>query len=117
VVHHPFPDTKGSFLDGSGVYRVLLRINEPDGTEMWGEQPVVVADHALPPHPGVADQANAAGTESERFIQVPADGGYTFTLLAEQPVTMRIDDQPPSACPKCVPRCAAQPGTQCRQRG
>jgi hypothetical protein len=99
VVHHAFPDTQGSLLDGSGNFRVLLHITNPDGSEMWGAQPVVVAQRALPAF--VPSDAPAPATlTSVRTIDIPAEGGYTFTLLAAQSATISIDNLPAVHTPK-----------------
>jgi hypothetical protein len=95
VVHHAFPDVGGQF---SRRLRTLSRAAEHQRAgrnRMWAARPVVVADHALPSMPVIADQTNAAGANAERSIIIPVDDGYTITLLAAQPATMRIDDQPP----------------------
>ena len=44
TVHHSFPDSRGSLLDGSGRFRVLLKVTDAKGLEDWSYQPVVVAD-------------------------------------------------------------------------
>lgn len=107
-VHHAFPDTQGSLLDGSGSFRVLLRVTEPDGTEMWGAQPVVIADRALPALAAAGKETH--GGVTERMVSVPADGGYTFTLLSSQSATVRLDDQAPVQTPKLRPQVCGATG-------
>jgi hypothetical protein len=98
VVHHAFPDEQGTQLDGSGNFRVLLHITNPDGSEMWGAQPVVIAQRALPALP--SEEASRSALVSIRIINVPAEGGYTFTLLAAQSATLHLDNLPPVHTPK-----------------
>lgn len=43
VVRHAFPDTAGTLLDGSGRFRVLLRITDARGKSAYVSRPVVVA--------------------------------------------------------------------------
>jgi hypothetical protein len=109
VVHHAFPDTQGSLLDGSGNFRVLLHITNPDGSEIWGAQPVVVAQRAL--HAFVPSDAPAPATlASVRTIDIPAEGGYTFTLLAAQSATISIDNLPAVHTPKLRPQVCGATG-------
>ncbi len=41
----------------------------------------------------------AAGTLIDYPVQVPADGGYTFTLLTREPAMMTLDKLPPATSP------------------
>lgn len=109
VVHHAFPDTQGSLLDSSGNFRVLLHITNPDGSEMWGAQPVVVAQRALPALAPSEETARATST-SVRTIDIPAEGGYTFTLLAAQSAALSIDNLPPVHSPKMRPQVCGATG-------
>jgi hypothetical protein len=108
LVHHAFPDTQGTLLDGSGTFRVLLHITNPDGSEMWGAQPVVVAERALPAL-ALSEEAPPASV-SVRTINIPAEGGYTFTLLAAQSATIRIDNLPPVHTPRMRPQVCGATG-------
>jgi hypothetical protein len=113
VVYHAFPDTQGSLLDGSGNFRVLLHITNPDGSEMWGAQPVVVAQRALPavvPSDAPAPATLTSVRTSVRTIDVPAEGGYTFTLLAAQSATISIDSLPPVHSPMMRPQVCGATG-------
>ena len=58
TVRHSFPDSRGSLLDGSGRFRVLLKVTDAKGLEDWSYQPVVVTDN-LAPSVGASD-ANTA---------------------------------------------------------
>ncbi len=98
-VRHTFPDAEGTLLDGSGRFRVLLHITDGHKDQAWQSEPVVLSrpsthrDWSLPP--------DAAGGEAfDRLIHLPADGGYTFTLLTSRDATMAIDDLPPRHTPK-----------------
>jgi hypothetical protein len=48
IVRHSFPDAKGTFVDGSGRFRVLLKVTDTSGREDWTYQPVLVADNYAP---------------------------------------------------------------------
>ena len=48
IVHHTFHDAKGSFMDGSGRFRVLLKVTDASGREDWTYQPVLVTDTYAP---------------------------------------------------------------------
>ena len=93
MVRHAFGDTEGTLLDGSGRFRVLLHVTDANGAETWGSQPVVVARRALPA---------AGGSAGGRVFDVPADGGYTLTVLLRSTGTVSLDGLPPVAAP--VPR-------------
>jgi hypothetical protein len=109
VVHHAFPDAQGSLLDGSGNFRVLLQVTNPDGSEMWGAQPVVVAQRALPALIPSVETASST-LVSVRAIHISADGGYTFTLLAAQSASISIDNLPPVHTPKMRPQVCGATG-------
>lgn len=48
IVHHKFPDAEGTLQDGSGRFRVLLKVTDDQGNVDWSYQPVVVGTMALP---------------------------------------------------------------------
>jgi hypothetical protein len=110
-VRHAFADAEGTLLDGTGRFRVLLHITESNGQQAWESQSVVLAQPANTPAttasrvmPEVSE-----GKVFERMIQIPADGGYTFTLLTSTNASLEVDDLPPLHTPK--PRaqvCGAQ---------
>jgi len=88
-VRHAFPDAGGTLLDGSGRFRVLLHITDADGQQEWSSQQVVL----MPPGPAgepMGIEIRAEDTLFERMIHIPADGGYTFTLLTSLKATMSI---------------------------
>jgi hypothetical protein len=107
VVRHAFPDTQGTLLDGSGRFRVLLRAARAPHDEVWVSRGVVVAARAVPgvtvPEtlaPGVEHIAVGRATEFDGWVRIPADGGYTLTLLTSRKATFRIDDLPPAESPE-----------------
>jgi hypothetical protein len=104
VVRHSFKDADGTLLDGSGRFRVLLRVTGADGAQSWASQPVVVGATLLAPLP-----AAAAGSQAEEVV-VPADGGYTFWVLSRTPITVSLDGQPPVASPKTIPAACGAAG-------
>jgi hypothetical protein len=146
-VHHKFPDAAGTLWDGSGRFRVTLKVTADDGGTDWVYQPVVIANtfHDASPaagtHPGLnyayyetgslvsLPQENPAVTgvvpridASARkrddnytivfdgFLNVPADGGYTFTLLNRDEARFEIDGVPVAASPKPFAQVCGSPG-------
>jgi hypothetical protein len=107
-VHHAFPDSEGTILDGSGRFRVLLHIISPHSEQAWGNQQVVLAQ------PRNTLNHRAASFEGkarffDRTLHVPADGGYTFTLLTSTFATFSIDGGEPFSTPKARPQvCGAE---------
>lgn len=110
VVRHAFPDTKGTLLDGSGRFRVLLRASKAGEDDVWSSRSVVVA-RSLEPAPtrptgsllrGLHPMPLAAGqgTAWDGWLQVPADGGYTITLLTSRKAKLQIDGLPPRENPE-----------------
>jgi PKD domain len=49
TVHHAFPDAQGTLWDGSGRFRVLLKITDDRGSTDWSYQPVVVSSSFADP--------------------------------------------------------------------
>ena len=98
-VEHAFPDAQGTLLDGSGRYRVLLHVMDDRGGESWSSRPVVIGSHAKEPFPlpqplapGWNISRLASGkTQYDGYIDVPEDGGYTFTFLTSRTAQMTID--------------------------
>jgi hypothetical protein len=129
-VRHRFPDAEGTELDGSGRFRVLLRVQDRKGREDWAAQGVVAvarwrdaASIAGVTVPGLAwqvfpgtwtelpkltfERALTAGEGPnlrldskvftryaaawDGFIDIPADGGYTFHLMARDGARLVID--------------------------
>jgi len=92
-VEHAFADADGTLLDGSGRFRVLLHVRDRDGAQSWTSEPVVLASDVKKVAMAVAaDDATAGRVAFERVVQVPADGGYTFTLLTSRDSLLSVDD-------------------------
>ncbi|MEO8736622.1 MAG: PKD domain-containing protein, partial [Edaphobacter sp.] len=107
-VHHAFPDAKGTLLDGTGRFRVLLHIVDAQGEQGWSSQSLVLSSATkFLPAKSSGDIAVAKSLSSssgsgvfERLLHIPADGGYTFTLLTSTDATITIDDLAPHHTPK-----------------
>jgi hypothetical protein len=100
-VHHKFPDTDGTLLDGSGRFRVLLHATDDAGHQAWNSRSVVVASELKAPADPLPDQSGQASDRVfDRQIRIPQDGGYTFTLLTSVQASLTIDDRPPMKSPK-----------------
>lgn len=100
VVRHAFPDMQGTLLDGSGRFRVLLRAWKPGLDDVWSARSVVVARNLEPAaiQTGAAmaglhasPLANHQGTAWDGWLRIPADGGYTITLLTSRRAKLQID--------------------------
>lgn len=98
-VRHVFPDSQGTLLDGSGRFRVLLHVTDDNGNQSWSSQSIVIANSEAE---AVARQGSLApewlqsempdgGRRYDGYISVPADGGYTFTLLTSRAARMTLD--------------------------
>jgi hypothetical protein len=133
-VRHRFPDAEGTQLDGTakgaGRFRVLLHIEESDGSQDWAAQglvavaqwheqasiagpmaagltwliypgewtelPNLATERAVFAGEGPNLRADAQGFTHyaavwDGFIDIPADGGYTFYLLARDGARLVID--------------------------
>jgi hypothetical protein len=112
AVEHAFPDAEGTLLDGSGRFRVLLHATR-SGDEVWVSRGVVVANRAVPALPDVAGtdhpEARPRPPESgprppvadwDGWLVIPADGGYTLTLLTSRKATITLDDLPAVRSPE-----------------
>ncbi len=100
IVRHAFPDDAGTYLDGSGRFLVVLHTTQASGAASWRAQPVVIAERSHPAFHEATPQEAAGQSAIESQIDVPVEGGYTFTLLSAQPATVQIDDLPAVATPK-----------------
>ena len=92
-VRHAFPDGEGTLLDGSGRFRVLLSATDEHGMRAWSSQSVVVGQTA---HEAARTTALLPGLSSldgelQGFVDVPADGGYTFWLLTSTHASLTVD--------------------------
>ena len=131
IVHHAFPDAEGTLLDGSGRFRVLLKVTDAAGRTDWASHAVVVTRSLLPAiavadttpglhyryfeglwksapkfddmtavSSGIAPKLEDAvrlreddyAIAFDGYIAIPADGGYTFTLLSRDGGELRIGE-------------------------
>jgi hypothetical protein len=105
LVEHAFPDAEGTLLDGSGRFRVLLRATHA-GDEVWVSRGVVVANRVVAALPGVAGVDHRWPVPGPPFAEwngwlvIPADGGYTITLLTSRKAAMTLDDLPSVRSPE-----------------
>lgn len=76
-VEHIFNDADGSFRDGSGRFRVILRTKRADGSVHWDARAVSLQSSATP-----STQGN---------LWAPQTGGYTFHLVANDPTRVILD--------------------------
>jgi hypothetical protein len=117
TVRHAFADTKGTLLDGSGRFRVLLAVTDDAGHQAWSSQSLVVAGTKIPAIRKLKSQSLSSGLKAvgdrsngdEGFVNIPADGGYTFTLLTSTSASLMIDSvRAGSAKPR--PQVCGSPG-------
>jgi hypothetical protein len=92
VVKHAFADADGTLLDGSGRFRVLLHVTDASGAQSWRSESLVLTSHPL-----AAVEGSAPGDIS---VQIPADGGYTFTLITRSHASFALDSLPAVTSPK-----------------
>ena len=141
VVNHAFPDAEGTVRDGSGRFRVLLRVIDTHGRSDWASHSVTATTSLQAPitaastapglhyryyegtwsHPpkfdalttvssGIAANLNLAvrlreddyAMAYEGYIAIPADGGYTFTLLSRDGGELEIGDAVVAVSPEPV---------------
>ena len=106
-VQHAFPDAEGTLLDGSGRFRVLVHATRAPHDEVWvsrsvvvGRQPVRAAAVTEPTVPGVQRVDTGRAVEYDGWVRIPADGGYSLTLLTSRRATMFVDNLPPVRSPE-----------------
>ena len=108
VVEHAFPDEQGTLLDGSGRFRVVLHATRVPNDEVWVSRALVVARKALaaegaPPAGGLGlglSSTTEHATEYSGWVQIPADGGYSFTLVTSRRATVTLDGLSPAQSPE-----------------
>lgn len=108
VVRHAFPDSDGTLLDGSGQFRVLLHATRTPHDEVWASRSLVVTREpipalamAMPTQPGLTVVENPDGsTDEEGWLRIPADGGYSLTLLTSRRATLIFEDLRPALSPE-----------------
>jgi hypothetical protein len=93
-VKHRFTDAQGTLLDGSGRYRVLLHVTDADGGQSWHREGVVLGGAPLlPVATGTSTKSEPGDYATDWSINIPADGGYTFTVLTRSVATVALDMQ------------------------
>ena len=141
VVHHAFPDAEGTLRDGSGRFRVLLKVTDARGRTDWASHGVVVTSSLqeavplvsatpglhyryyegpwgfLPKFEGLTTVASgiARGPDPlvrlrgddyalvfDGYIDIPTDGGYSFTLLSKDGGRLEIGGEAVAANPPPV---------------
>ena len=98
-VRHAFADAQGTLLDGSGRFRVLLHVLDGSGAQSWKSESVVLAPHPLAPSASTTATVTDTNSSDREFV-VPADGGYTLTLLTGSAATFSLDGLAPVAAPR-----------------
>jgi hypothetical protein len=148
-VRHRFPDAEGTLRDGSGRFRVLLKVTDVDGNADWTYRPAIVSrslqaaispsglsaglayryyegsfdqlpglDSLQPVESGIAlglnlpirAHPNGFALVYEGYLDVPADGGYTFLLMPRDRARVEIDSQAVATSPTPVPQVCGSPG-------
>ena len=104
----------GTLLDGSGRFRVLLHIEDLADQQAWSSRSVVISQHLLQSYQAGANvplgETNTETRVENRLIQVPADGGYTFTLLTSTQGSLQIDNLAPVSMPRSRPQVCGSVG-------
>lgn len=108
-VHHKYSDAQGTLLDGSGRFRVLLHATDDAGHQTWASQSIVLTAQG-PPAATPLPAASPTDRISDLQIRIPADGGYTITLLTSTQAALSIDNLPPAQSPKPRAQVCGSPG-------
>jgi hypothetical protein len=87
IVHHKFPDAEGTLRDGSGRFRVLLKVTDDQGNVDWAYEPVVVS---TAPIPAVAETNVEPGLRYEYF-QTTQNGLHVFDQLGQGRIANGLD--------------------------
>lgn len=105
-ITHSFPDNQGTLQDGTGRFRVLLAVTDMHGNESWSSQSVVVASQLQPPVQIPVSQPTdqASIGVGIQYVRVPADGGYTITLLTSTNASLAVDGLAPVHGSKARPQ-------------
>ncbi len=102
TVRHAFSDDLGTDLDGSGRFRVALHVTDLRiGEQSWSTRHLVLKSKA-------PKETRVIVSEGTRMyageFDVPADGGYTITLLTSTNASLTIDKNGPAFSPKSRPQ-------------
>ena len=94
-VQHAFPDTQGTLLDGSGRFRVLLKITDTaTGSVRWSGRSIVVAKTYHEP----------AADPGPQPLDAKAAGGFTFFLVSNDGGRLEIDGETIATSPAPKPQ-------------
>ncbi|WP_114205534.1 PKD domain-containing protein [Acidisarcina polymorpha] len=98
VIQHSFADADGTLLDGTGRYRVLLAATDASGRTRWSSRTLVVRPSlmAAQTEEGMPQGlVKIAGSDAsyEGMVRIPADGGYTLTLLTSTTASLSVDGE------------------------
>ncbi len=143
-VKHRFDDADGTLLDGWGLYRVLLHVSNGAGRNTWVSVPTVVrtAQNAAlpvaPRVPGVVYQVSGtaapadAGTATAfslaqvphasagyavafaADVDVPEDGGYLFSAIANDASSIAVDGKALGSGPETIAQVCGLAGNAAR---
>lgn len=153
-VGHEFPDSQGTLLDGSGRFRVLLKVIDADGKTDWASRSVVVtrslqASHRVakataglgyryyegswtqfpdfgrmkPALEGsvagfdlsVRKRPNNYALVFDGYLAIPANGGYTFTLLSRDAGRLEIGSEVVATSPAPVAQVCGSSGNMVQE--
>jgi hypothetical protein len=153
-VRHVFPDSLGTLLDGSGRFRVLLKVTDAHGRTDWASHPVVATrslqraskvhnatagvtyryyegdwsqlpdfEKMTPALEGTAAGFNTSvrkrpdhyGLVFDGYLEVPTDGGYTFTLLSRDGGRLEIGSQVVATSPAPMPQVCGSVGNMVQE--
>ena len=133
-VKHRFNDAEGTLLDDSGLFRVLLHVSNAAGRNTWVSVPTLVRttqNAAMLPQPGVPGveyQVSASGAPlttgtamalslaqvphppadyTVAFaadVDVPEDGGYLFSAIANDASSIALDGKALGTGPATIPQ-------------
>jgi hypothetical protein len=81
TVQHTFADEEGTLLDGSGKFRVMLRVTDDQGRSDWSAKPIIVKSKLLP---AVVKQGIAPQLQFWAFTGSFADTADLATASPEQ---------------------------------
>ena len=140
-VRHAFHDSLGTLLDGSGRFRVLLKVTEANGKTDWASRSVVVtrslqaSQRVAKTKTGLtyryyegswmqlpdfgkmkpAAEGSVAGFDLsvrkrpnhyalvyDGYLEIPANGGYTFTLVSRDAARLEIGSEVVATSPPPV---------------
>jgi hypothetical protein len=88
-VQHSFADSDGTLLDGSGRFRVMLRVTDAKGISAWAARNIVVPAKT---YGALTPAATAPGLHYDSYDTLPgADSGFTDQPAAAEGISDGID--------------------------